>query len=112
MAAVNEYDPAADYNMVIRQGDSFARSITVTNGGTALNLTNGTGVLTVAEYAGGSAVLTVSATGGTAGTMNITATAAQTAALAAGVYSYDFVLTLNNTVTTLFAGKFEVLAQV
>ena len=112
MAAVNEYDPAADYNMVIRQGDTFTRTVTLTTGGTAVNLTTGTAVLTVAEQIGGTSVLSVSATGGTAGVLTLTAAGTATAALDAGVYSYDLTLTLNNVVTTLIAGKFEVLAQV
>lgn len=112
MAVVNEYDPAADYNFVIRQGDTFSRGVALTNAGTAVNLTGGTVVLTVADQAGGTAVLSVTATGGTAGTCLLTATAATTAAIAPGVYVYDLALNQTSTVTTLMAGKFEVLAQV
>lgn len=110
--ATNEYDPAADYNMVIRQGDTFSRGFALTNAGTAVNLTGATAVLNVAESAGGSAVLSLSATGGTAGTFTLTASRTQTEALAAGVYVYDLALVQTSVTTTLLAGKFEVLGQV
>lgn len=112
MAVVNEFDPAGDYNFVIRQGDTFSRGISLTNGTTPVNLTNGTLTLTVAEQASGTAVLSIAATGGTAGTALLTATAAQTAALDAGVYVYDLTLNQNSTVTTILAGQFQVLGQV
>ena len=110
MAIVNEYDPAADYNMVIRQGDTFSRTVTLTNGGTAIP--NGTVALTVATSAGSTAVLSASGVCNGSGIVTLTASATQTAALDAGVYVYDLVLNLAGVVTTLTAGKFEVLAQV
>lgn len=110
MASVNEQDPAAAYNMIIRQGDNFSRSVTLTTDGTAINLTNGTAVLTVAEMAGGAAVLTVSAAGNSQGQLTLSAAGTATAAVDVGVYSYDLVLTLAGVVTTLLAGTFEVLA--
>ena len=117
MSATNEYDPAGEYNFVIRQGDTFTRGITLTNGTTPVNLTNSSAVFTVTEQSGGTAVLTLTVgsgitMGSTAGTIGMTATATQTGTLDAGVYTYDFTLLQNTTVTTLFAGNLTVLGQV
>lgn len=115
--STNEYDPAGDYNFVIRQGDTFTRGIALTNNDVAVNLTNSSAVFTVAESAGAASVLSLTVgsgitMGGAAGTMLVTASASQTTALEPGVYVYDFALLQNATVTTLLAGQFQVLAQV
>lgn len=117
MAAVNEQDPAGEYNIVIRQGDTFNRALTITSNGSAYNLTNTTAQFTVRS--GEDATVQLSLTngsgitlGGTAGTANITATSTQTSAIEAGVYTYDFTLTSGSSVTTFLAGSFKVLGSI
>ena len=117
MTSVNEQDPAGEYNFVIRQGDTFTRGIALTNGTTPINLTNSSAVFTMAEQSTTTPVLTLTVgsgitMGGTAGTITMTATATQTTNIDAGVYTYDFILLQNSTVTTLFAGNVTVLGQV
>jgi len=117
MTSVNEQDPAGEYNFVIRQGDTFSRGISLISGGLPVNLTNSSAVFTIAEQNGGSAVLQLTVgsgitMGSTNGSIGMSASATQTAGLHAGVYSHDFVLLQNSTVTTLFAGNLTVLGQV
>lgn len=115
--SVNETDPAGEYNIVIRQGDTFSRGVNITTNGTAYNLTNATGAFTVraAEDATVQLALTNGSgitLGGTAGTALITATATQTTGIEAGVYTYDFTITQNSGVRTFLVGSFTVLGSI
>lgn len=115
--AVNETDPAGEYNIICRQGDTFTRGVTITTAGTAYNLTNATAAFTVraAEDATVQLALTNGSgitLGGTAGTALITATATQTSAIEAGVYTYDFTITEGSAVTTFLVGSFTVLGAI
>lgn len=115
--AVNETDPAGEYNIICRQGDTFNRALTITTNGTAYNLTNASAAFTVRAAEDATPQLTLTngsgiTLGGTAGTANITATATQTAAIEAGVYTYDFTITSGSSVTTFLVGSFKVLGSI
>lgn len=117
MAAVNETDPAGEYNMVIRQGDTFTRGLTITSNGTAYNLTNASAAFTVRANEDASVQLALTngsgiTLGGTAGTALITATSTQTTNIEAGVYTYDFTITQGSAVTTFLVGSFTVLGAI
>lgn len=114
--AVNETDPAGEYNIVIRQGDTFTRAIALTSNGVPLNLTNSSSTFAIAQTFG-SSVLTLTtgdgiSTGNAAGTLTVTATAQQTEALAAGVYNYEFSVTAGSAITTYLVGSFTVLESI
>lgn len=115
--SVNETDPAGEYNIVCRQGDTFTRSLTITNAGSAYNLSNNTAAFTVRTAEDATPVLALTngsgiTLGGTAGTALITATATQTSSIEAGVYTYDFSLTSGSTITTFLVGSFTVLGSI
>lgn len=112
-----EIDPAGQYNITVRSGDTFTRSIALTTGGTAINLTNSSAVFTVADTDANPTTLlslTVGSgvtMGGTAGTMLITGTSTQMT-FGAGVYAYELDWLQSTTRTTLLAGSFTVIGSV
>ena len=112
-----EIDPAGQYNITVRSGDTFTRSLALTTGGTAINLTNSSAVFTVADTDANPTTLlslTVGSgvtMGGTAGTMLITGTATQMT-FGAGVYAYELDWLQSTTRTTLLAGSFTVIGSV
>ena len=115
--AVNETDPAGEYNIVTRTGDTFNRALTITTNGTAYNLTNATATFTVRASEDSTILLQLTngsgiTLGGTTGTANITATATQTSTLDAGVYTYDFTIAAGSAVTTFLVGSFKVLGAI
>lgn len=117
MSTVNEQDPAGEYNFVIRQGDTFTRGLTITTAGTAYNLTNAQANFTVRASEDSTVLLQLTngsgiTLGGTAGTATITASTTQTAAIEAGVYTYDFSITAGSSLTTFLAGSFRVLGSI
>lgn len=115
--SITETDPAGQYNIVCRQGDTFTRALTITTNGTAYNLTNATATFTVraAEDATIQLQLTNGSgitVGGTAGTATITATASQTSQIEAGVYTYDLSVAAGSNITTFLAGNFTILGSI
>lgn len=111
MATVNEHDPAGEANIVHRVGDTFARTVTMSIGGTAVNLTNSSAVFTVTDTDAASTTLlslTVGSgvtMGGTAGTIALLGSSTQMT-FAAGVYQYALTWLQNSTTTTVLAGSF------
>jgi hypothetical protein len=106
------------YNITCPQGATFDRTLTITNGGTAMNLTGYTAAMQVREAAGAATAL-ISLTngsgltlGGTAGTIGITIAATATAGVASGSYSYDLELNSGGTITRLLEGSFNVTGNV
>lgn len=103
------------YNIVCEQGATFTFSFTVKTDDTPWNLTGYTATMTIRPFIG-STTTTVSATnangkitlGGALGTVVVTLTAAETAALEAGRYVYDFVFDSGTVVTRLLEGRFVV----
>ena len=115
--SITEQDPAGQYNIVCRQGDTLSRALTITNNGTAYNLTNASAAFTVRAAEDATTVLALTngsgiTLGGTAGTAQITATATQTSSIEAGVYTYDFTITEGASVTTFLVGSFTVLGAI
>lgn len=106
------------YNINCPQGATFDRTLTVTVGGTALDLTGYTAAMQVREAAGAATAL-ISLTngagitlGGTAGTISIVVAATASAAITPGSYSYDLELNSGQTVTRLLEGSFNVSGNV
>jgi len=107
------------YNITAYQGATFDRTFSITEGGTALNLTGYTSAMQVRSAADATATL-VSLTsgsgitlGGTAGTIAIVVTAAQSSAIPAGSYAYDLEITAGaGQVTRLLQGGFTVVGNV
>jgi hypothetical protein len=106
------------YNIVCPQGATFDRTLTVTVGTAALNLTGYTAAMQVREAAGAATAL-ISLTnesgiilGGTAGTIGIVVAATASAGVAAGSYSYDLELNSGGTITRLLEGSFIVTGNV
>jgi len=105
------------YNITAYQGADFDRTFTITQGGTALNLTGYTSAMQVREAADSTAYL-ISLTngtgitlGGTAGTIAVAITAAQSSAIPAGSYAYDLEIA-SGQVTRLLQGAFNVVGNV
>ena len=105
------------YNITAYQGADFDRTFTITQGGTALNLTGYTSAMQVREAADSTAYL-ISLTngtgitlGGTAGTIAVAITAAQSSAIPAGSYAYDLEIA-SGQVTRLLQGAFNVQGNV
>lgn len=107
------------YNITCWQGATFDRTFTITQNGTALNLSGYTSAMQVREAADSTAFL-LSLTsgsgitlGGTAGTIDVLITAAQSSAIDAGSYAYDLEITSNGgEVTRLLQGGFTVSGNV
>ncbi len=106
------------YNITCPQGATFDRTLTVTVGTAALDLTGYTAAMQVREAAGAATAL-ISLTngsgitlGGTAGTIGIVVAATATAAVSAGSYSYDLEINSGGTITRLLEGSFNVTGNV
>lgn len=107
------------YNITAYQGASFDRTFSITQSGSALNLTGYTSAMQVREAADSTATL-VSLTngtgitlGGTAGTVAIVISAAQSSAIPAGSYAYDLEIAAGaGVVTRLLQGGFTVVGNV
>lgn len=107
------------YNITAYQGANWDRTFTITQGGTALNLTGYTSAMQVREAADSTAYLlslTSSAgitLGGTAGTITVAITSAQSSAIPAGSYAYDLeIISSGGEVTRLLQGGFNVSGNV
>ena len=106
------------YNLTVYQGADFDRTFTVTQSGTALNLTGYTSAMQVREAADSTAYLLslTSASGitlgGTAGTIAVAITSAQSSALSAGSYAYDLELIAGSQITRLLQGSVNVVGNV
>jgi len=107
------------YDITAYQGADFDRTFTITQGGTALNLTGYTSRMQVREAADSTAYL-LSLTsgsgitlGGTAGTIAVAITSTQSSAIAAGSYAYDLeIIAGSGSVTRLLQGGFTVSGNV
>ena len=107
------------YNITAWQGANFDRTFTVTQSGTALNLTGYTSAMQVREAADSTAYL-LSLTsgsgitlGGTAGTIAVAVSSAQSSAIPAGSYAYDLeIISGAGQVTRLLQGAFNVQGNV
>jgi hypothetical protein len=107
------------YNITLWAGADFDQTFTITQGGTALNLTGYTSAMQVREAADSTATL-LSLTsgsgvtlGGTAGTVAINITSAQSSAIPSGSYAYDLeIISGSNIVTRLLQGSFNVSGNV
>lgn len=106
------------YNITCPQGATFDRTLTITNGTAAMNLTGYTAAMQVREAAGAAtALISLSngsglTLGGTAGTIGITIAATATAGVASGSYSYDLELNSGGTIIRLLEGSFNVTGNV
>jgi hypothetical protein len=108
------------YNITAYQGADFDRTFTITQGGTALNLTGYTSAMQVREAADSTATLLSLSTGGsgivlggTAGTIAVTITSTQSAAIPSGSFAYDLEITSSGAqVTRLIQGAFTVSGNV
>lgn len=106
----------ASHGLVLTQGDTLQVTWTLCSdaaGTTPIDITGRTYALKVKNSAG-STVLTATCTvpTGTDGRVVCTASAATTAAVAAGVYSYDLEETSSGVVATIVAGPFTVREDV
>ena len=107
------------YNVTAYQGADWDRTFTVTQGGSALNLSGYTAAMQVREAADSTAYL-LSLTngsgitlGGTAGTIAVAVTSAQSSAISAGSYAYDLEITAGaGQVTRLLQGAFNMVGNV
>jgi hypothetical protein len=107
------------YNLTCYQGADFDQTFTITQGGTALNLTGYTASMQVREAADSTAIL-LSLTsssgitlGGTAGTVAVVITSAQSSAIPSGSYAYDLELISGSSIVTrLLQGGFSVSGNV
>ena len=107
------------YNITAYQGADFDRTFTITQSGTALNLTGYTSAMQVREAADSTAFL-ISLTsgtgitlGGTAGTVAVAITSAQSSAIPSGSYAYDLeIISGAGQVTRLLQGAFNVSGNV
>ena len=107
------------YNITAYQGANFDRTFTITQSGTALNLTGYTSAMQVREAADSTATLlsltsgTGITLGGTAGTIDVAITASQSSAIPAGSFAYDLEITSGaGQVTRLLQGGFTVSGNV
>jgi hypothetical protein len=107
------------YNITCYQGADFDRTFTITQSGTALNLTGYSSAMQVREAADSTATL-LSLTagsgitlGGTAGTITVAITSTQSSAIPAGSFAYDLEITSGaGQVTRLLQGGFTVSGNV
>ena len=108
---------AATYDLVIDQGSDFAIDLTITEGGTAKNLTGYSGraqIRTTHAAASATASFTVTIVNAANGTMKLELQASTTTALAAGRYVYDLEIHTANdaTVKRLIQGSVTINQQV
>jgi hypothetical protein len=107
------------YNINAYQGADWDRTFTVTQSGTALNLSGYTSAMQVREASDSTGYL-ISLTsgsgitlGGTAGTITVAITASQSSAIPAGSYAYDLeIISGAGFVTRLLQGGFTVSGNV
>ena len=106
------------YNFTLYQGADWDRTFTVTQGGSALNLSGYSASMQIREAADSTAYL-LSLTsglgitlGGTAGTVAVAITSAQSSAISAGSYAYDLELLSGSQVTRLIQGAVNVSGNV
>ena len=107
------------YNITCYQGADWDRTFTITQSGTALNLSGYSAAMQVREAADSTAYLlsltsgTGITLGGTAGTVAVTITSTQSSAISAGSYAYDLELIAGaGSVTRLLQGAFTVVGNV
>jgi hypothetical protein len=107
------------YNITAYQGADFDRTFTITQSGTALNLTGYSSAMQVREAADSTAYLLNLTSGsgitlgGTAGTITVAITSAQSSAIPAGSYAYDLeIISGSGAVTRLLQGGFTVSGNV
>jgi len=106
------------YNFTLYQGADWDRTFTITQSGTALNLTGYTARMQVREAADSTAYLlnltsgTGITLGGTAGSVAVAITSAQSSAIDAGSYAYDLELLSGSQVTRLLQGAVNVSGNV
>jgi len=107
------------YNLTCYQGADFDQTFTITQDGTALNLTGYTSRMQVREAADSTAILlsltsgTGIALGGTAGTVAVVITSAQSSAIPSGSYAYDLELISGSSIVTrLLQGGFSISGNV
>jgi hypothetical protein len=108
------------YNITAYQGANWDRTFTITQGGSALNLTGYTSAMQVREAADSTATLVNLNTdgsgivlGGTAGTIAVAITSTQSAAIPSGSFAYDLEITSSGgEVTRLLQGAFTVVGNV
>jgi hypothetical protein len=110
---------SAKYNLVCDQATTFNFQFQIKNDSTPWDLTGYTGTMTVRPFVGATTTTVVASTANGAmvltaltGRINVTLSAATTAAITAGRYSYDLVLTSGATVTRILEGKFIVTGAV
>ena len=108
---------AATYDLVIDQGSDFAIDMTITEGGTAKNLTGYSGraqLRTTHAASSATASFTVSVVNATAGTMKMELSAATTAGITAGRYIYDMEIHTSGdaTVKRLIQGSVTINPEV
>ena len=108
---------AAPYDLVIDQGSDFAIDMTITEGGTAKNLTGYSGraqLRTTHAASSATASFTVSVVNATAGTMKMELSAATTAGITAGRYIYDMEIHTSGdaTVKRLIQGSVTINPEV
>lgn len=107
------------YNYRITQGDTFQNVPVWKIGGTPVNVTGYSAKMQVRKAVGGTVLIELSSANGritvgtTDGSFTFYISPADTAALQAGEWVYDFDVTApNGTVTTLLQGGFVVTPQV
>ena len=118
MAIDNVVTGIADFEC--RIGATFSRQITWESGGTPVPLTGYTGKMQVRSDDDSATVVVTFTTsdttmtlGGVAGTITLLLSAATTAALAAGVYVYDLILTAGTgEVYPILRGQFIVRQRI
>ena len=108
---------AATYDLVIDQGSDFAIDLTITEGGSAKNLTGYSGraqLRTTHTASSATASFTVSVVNASAGTMKMELSSATTAGIAAGRYVYDLEIHTSGdaTVKRLIQGSVTINPEV
>ena len=108
---------AAPYDLVIDQGSDFAIDLTITESGSAKNLTGYSGraqIRSTHAATSTTASFTVTVVSAANGTMKLELSAATTTALAAGRYVYDLEIHTANdaTVKRLIQGNVTINQQV
>ena len=108
---------AATYDLVVDQGSDFAIDLTITEGGSAKNLTGYSGraqLRTTHTASSATASFTVSVVNASAGTMKMELSSATTAGIAAGRYVYDLEIHTSGdaTVKRLIQGSVTINPEV
>ncbi len=110
---------SAKYNLVCDQATTFNFQFQILNDNTPWSLGGYTGTMTVRPFVGANTTTVVATTengrmtlDAPNGRITVTLSAATTAAIVAGRYAYDLVLTSGVTVTRILEGKFIVTGAV